>query len=463
MLETIWFALWGILWAVYFMLDGFDFAAAFLGAMRAGAVPIPVNTFLTAADYRYLAEDSDARAIFVSAELLPHFAGIKERLIVVCGGNSAGQPLMSFDDLCARAPANVAVSQSEQTFWLYSSGSTGKPKAVMHRAVDLMHCAELFGKRVLGLDADYRLFSASKMFFAYGLGNSLAFPLHVGATAILTTDRPTPSKLVEIARSRAPIIFCAVPTLYAALAAECSSDLREAFASVRIFVSAGEALPIAVAERWRDLGLPPILDGIGSTEAMHIFLSNRPGDIGVGSLGKPVPGYEIEIRDELGRAVRDREVGDLWCRGPSIATGYWNNPEATERTFVNGWLHTGDKFTRGADRLYRYTGRSDDMLKVGGIWVSPIEVEGSLLEHPKVLEAAVVGAPDADGLVKPKAFVVLHDSKMACDDLASELMEFVKRKLAPYKYPRWIEFCAELPKTATGKIRRHELRGREAR
>ena len=299
------------------------------------------------------------------------------------------------------------------------------------------------------------MFSAAKLFFAYGLGNALTFPLAVGASAVLAAERPTRPRSPRVMAARRPTIFGGVPTLFASLLADpgfaVSPDLR-------VSISAGEALPRHVGEAWRARFGSDILDGIGSTEMLHIFLSNRPGDVRYGTSGRPVPGYGVELRGDDGMPVADGEEGSLWVRGPSAAAAYWNNRERSLATFHGPWTRTGDRYVRDGDGYFTYSGRADDMLKVGGIWVSPFEVESALAAHDAVLEAAVVGHPDPEGLIKPKAFVVLHDASRAGPALEAELKAFVKRALAPYKYPRWIEFVADLPKTATGKIQRFRLR-----
>jgi benzoate-CoA ligase len=403
----------------------------------------------------------------VSAPLLERFAPVLAgqphlRRIVVCGGESpvTDSRIVSFEALTSPAEAKLEAAPTvadDVAFWLYSSGSTGRPKGVLHIHSNLVQTAALYADRVLGMREDDLIFSASKMFFAYGLGNAMSFPLHAGATAVLMAERPTPEAVMRRMQRYQPTIFCGVPTLFAGILAETSLDQSQRSARLRVCTSAGEALPEPIARRWAERYDIEILDGLGSTEALHIFLSNRAGAIRYGSSGQRVPGYEISLRDENGDETGNGEIGDLWCNGPSLGTGYWNNREASRRTFVGGWLKTGDKYTRDADGYYHFAGRSDDMLKVGGIWVSPFEVETSLLEHPQVLEAAVIGAPDAQSLIKPKAFVVLKDPSKASAVLAGELQEFVKARVAPYKYPRWIEFRAELPRTATGKLKRFEL------
>jgi benzoate-CoA ligase family protein len=450
------------------LLDTVDFPAVFLGAIKAGLVPVPVNTLLMPADYAYLLADSRAQALVVSDHLLPKFGDAlaatglaNDRVLVASsplGGPAHTHPLLD-DRLAIAAPelAAAPTTPDDVAFWLYSSGSTGAPKGALHLHSHLMQTAALYAQGVLGLREDDVVFSAAKLFFAYGLGNALTFPLAVGATAILMAERATPAAVVRTLRDHAPTIFCGVPTLFASLLA---SDPPPEGASprLRLSTSAGEALPAHVGQRWRARVGTDILDGIGSTELLHIFLSNRPGDVRYGTSGRPVPGYDLDLRDDGGGPVGTDEEGALWVRGPSAAVAYWSQRARSLATFHGAWTRTGDRYLRDADGYYTYCGRADDMLKVGGIWVSPFEVESALAIHPAVLEAAVVGHADTDGLTKPKAFVVLKDPDAASAALAVELQAFVKARLAPFKYPRWIEFATELPKTATGKIQRYRLR-----
>lgn len=445
--------------------DSIDFPAVFFGAIKAGLVAIPVNTLLTTDDYAYMLSDSRATALVVSAALLPAVAPILDDLprlkhVIVSGPpGDDGYPRLA--DLMAAAsdtlePADTTAD--DVAFWLYSSGSTGRPKGAGHLQSDLIHTAIYYGMAVLGIGEDDVVFSAAKLFFAYGLGNAMTFPLAVGATAVLMAGRPTPESVMQRVRENQATIFYGVPTLYAGILADDSIDRAASSERLRICVSAGEALPEDVANRWRERFGVEIADGIGSTEMLHIFLSNRPDDIRYGTTGKPVPGYECRLLNDAGEEVPDGEIGDLVVSGPSSAAWYWNNREKSLATFEGRWTRTGDKYLRDADGYYVYAGRSDDMLKVGGIWVSPFEVESAIMAHPAVLEAAVVAQVDANDLVKPKAVVVLKDGG-GSPELASELQQFVKNRLAPYKYPRWIEFADELPKTATGKIQRFKLRG----
>jgi benzoate-CoA ligase len=342
-------------------------------------------------------------------------------------------------------------------FWLYSSGSTGAPKGVVHVQTSMVRTAELYAQPILGIQESDIVFSAAKLFFAYGLGNALTFPLSVGATTVLLGDRPTPAAVCRILREYRPTVFYGVPTLYSALLASAELPKRDEL-NLRRCTSAGEALPADVGRRWREHTGVDILDGLGSTELLHIFLSNRPDDNRYGTSGKPVPGYEIRLVGEDGLAVARGEIGELHVCGPTSAASYWNNRDKSRNTFLGPWTKSGDKYTESEDGYFTYCGRGDDMLKVSGIWVSPFEVESALTSHAVVLEAAVVGQADENGLIKPKAFVVLRPDAPPAPQLAAALQQHVKGKLAPYKYPRWIEFVAELPKTATGKIQRFKLR-----
>ncbi|MEO8698944.1 MAG: benzoate-CoA ligase family protein [Kofleriaceae bacterium] len=444
------------------MLDTFELPAALLGAIALGAVPIPLNTLLTTEDYAYYLRDSRARVVIASdaliGKLAPAIASAPSVIATAVSRSPLGGDPGTFarwESLVDAAPPLAAYADTtpdDVAFWLYSSGSTGKPKGAMHLHGSPMLTAELYARAILGITPDDLVFSAAKLFFAYGFGNSLTFPFAVGAAAVLLAERPTPAAVIRTFAKHSPTIFCGVPTLFAALLADPTLGRN---ASLRVSTSAGEALPRHVGERWRERMGTDILDGIGSTEMLHIFLSNRPDDLAYGTTGRPVPGYTLELRGDDGQGVADGEEGSLWVRGPTACTGYWNDRARSLATFHGPWTRTGDRYIRDAAGRWTYCGRADDMLKVGGIWVSPFEVESALAAHPAVLEAAVVGKDDADGLTKPCAFVVLKPGEIA--DVAT-LQAFVKATLAPYKYPRWIDFVEELPKTATGKIQRFRLR-----
>ena len=447
------------------LLDTIDFPAAFLGAIKAGIVPVAANTLLTTADYDYMLRDSRATVLLVSEALLPAFAPLFAQLpdlrhVIVSGHDGHGHKLLR--DLMTVAADHFDPAPTcgdEACFWLYSSGSTGAPKGTVHVHSSLDATAELYAKPILGIQESDVVFSAAKLFFAYGLGNGLTFPLAVGATAILMAERPTPAAVFKRLRQYQPTIFYAVPTLYAAMLAAPDLPARSEM-KLRRCTSAGEALPEDLGKRWSAHFGVDILDGIGSTEMLHIFLSNRHGAVRYGTTGKPVPGYDIKLTDEAGNPTPNGEIGDLWIGGHSAAKEYWNQRDKTRATFQGWWTRSGDKYAIDADGYYVYAGRSDDMLKVGGIYVSPVEVESALITHPAVLEVGVVGHEDDAQLAKPKAFVVLKSGYAASEALAEELQAHVKARLALYKYPRWIEFIEELPKTATGKIQRFKLRGR---
>jgi benzoate-CoA ligase len=440
------------------MLDTLEWPVVFLGCILAGVVPIAANTLLTTKDFEFMLRDSRAQALFVSKALLPTFEPIAGEI------STLKQMFVAGDDSEHSVAALVRSGRDEQAvagtcsddacFWLYSSGSTGTPKGTVHLHSHPIQTAELYAKPVLGIRESDVVYSAAKLFFAYGLGNALTFPMSVGATAVLLPSRPTPPDVFGVLKKFQPTIFYGVPTLFAALLADANRPKREAL-NLRVCASAGEALPAEIGKRWTSEYGCEILDGIGSTEMLHIFLSNRPGRVRYGTTGQAVPGYELRIVGDDGRECADGEIGELQIKGPSAAIVYWNNRAKTKATFAGEWTRSGDKYTRDADGYYTYGGRSDDMLKVGGIYVSPFEVEACLMTHASVLEAAVIGVNDSDGLLKPKAFVVLKSDARAS---AEDLQAHVKSQLAPYKYPRWVEFVDELPKTATGKIQRFRLR-----
>jgi benzoate-CoA ligase len=449
------------------MQDTVDFPVVFLGSIKAGVVPVPVNTLLTQNDYAYMLKDCRARLAVVSSALMgsiePLRAALPDLRHVLIAGADSGHT----DSLTRRLQQTDGIYRiadtvcDEPCFWLYSSGSTGAPKGTVHIHSSLIHTAELYARPILGIEQSDVCFSAAKLFFAYGLGNSLTFPLSVGASTILMVGRPTPTAVFAKIAKHQPTIFSGVPTLYAAMLA--SPELpRVTCERLRRCVSAGEPLPEDIGRRWQKRFGVDILDGIGSTEMLHIFISNRPGDVHYGTTGRPVPGYKARLVDDGGNPVTRGQQGELQVAGPSSAVGYWNNRERTRSTFLGPWTRTGDKYVEREDGCLVYAGRSDDMLKVGGIYVSPSEVESALISHESVLEAAVVGREDRDGLVKPIAYVVVNAGVSADEALSIQLKLHVKSRLAPYKYPRWIEFCDDLPKTATGKIQRFKLRERVA-
>ncbi|MEY4751732.1 MAG: hypothetical protein RIQ60_3946 [Pseudomonadota bacterium] len=453
------------------MQDCNDWPVSFLGAMYAGLVPVAVNTLLTADDYAYMLEHSRAQAVLVSGALLPTLTAAMVKCdhevgkVIVSRPQAPLHPAeVEFEAfLAAHTPAArpAATGADDPGFWLYSSGSTGRPKGTVHSHGNPYWTCELYGKGVLGLTENDVCFSAAKLFFAYGLGNALSFPLSVGATTILMPERPTPDAVFKRWTGQAncpkPTVFFGAPTGFAGMLAHPALPAAGDVA-LRLTSSAGEALPAEIGERFKRHFGVDIVDGIGSTEMLHIFLSNKPGDVRYGTTGWPVPGYDIELRGEGGGPVPDGEPGDLYIHGPSAAMMYWGNRAKTRETFQGGWTKSGDKYVHNADGTYTYSGRSDDMLKVSGIYVSPFEVEATLVQHPAVLEAAVIGKVDDDGLTKTKAYVVLKNGAQADE---AELKAFVKERLAPYKYPRFFEFVTELPKTATGKIQRFKLRERD--
>jgi 4-hydroxybenzoate-CoA ligase len=451
------------------MADTVAFPVVFLGAIRGGVIPVPVNTLLPGDQYAYMLADSRAQALFVSAELLPALepalAGAPSlSKVVVVGGNVPGEaqgPQLDFATaLAAEEPsfATAPTHRDEIAFWLYSSGSTGSPKGTRHVHSSLRETVRLFGQGVLGVQESDVVHSAAKLFFAYGLGNALSFPMAAGATAVLNPGRPTPASVLDLLATHQPTIFCGVPTLFAAILNDAQTSTHPGSPRLRICTSAGEALPAHIGKSWKARFGADILDGVGSTEMLHIYLANAPGDVVYGTSGRAVPGYELRLVDENGREIADGEVGELYVNGPTAADGYWNQREKSRATFQGMWARTGDKYTRQDDR-YTYCGRTDDMFKVSGIWVSPFEVETALASHEAVLEAAVVPAEDADGLLKPKAFIVLKNDARS-GDLDACLKEHVKNQIGTWKYPRWIEVVDALPKTATGKIQRFKLRER---
>jgi 4-hydroxybenzoate-CoA ligase len=436
--------------------DTVDFPIAFWGALRAGVVPVPINTLLPPDLVAYILADCRAEMLVVSASLsdalAPALANLPDLRLVV----PTGAALAAFGADEPMPP--VAANADEVAFWLYSSGSTNLPKGVRHVHGSLRATADTYARQVLKIREDDVVYSAAKMFFAYGLGNALTFPMSVGAQSVLLPERPTPDAVLTLMAAHQPTIFCGVPTLYAGLLQAPGLGAGAGSARLRRCISAGEALPAHIGDAWRRRVGVDILDGIGSTEMLHIFLSNTDEQLRYGTSGVAVPGYELRVVDEQGRDVPDGEPGDLVVKGESAAEGYWNQRAKSRRVFAGEWTYTGDKYIREPDGFYRYCGRTDDMFKTGGIWVSPFEVEGALASHEAVLEAAVVGRADGDGLMKPRAFVVLKDGFAAAPALTRDLQDFVKASIGPWKYPRWIEYCEDLPKTATGKIQRFKLR-----
>ena len=447
------------------LLDSPAFVYSFFGAIKGGAVPVPVNTLWKANDYEYVLNDSRARVLVVSEELLPKIHEIPAgrlrylREVVVVGRPAADTH--SFDELVRASDASLdaePAGKDAAAFWNYSSGSTGAPKGCVHRHQDMVVCAENYAQGVLGVTPDDRLFSVAKLFFAYGLGNGMYFPFSVGATSILFPGAPTAANVYGVIEQHRPTVLFSVPTGYGMLLAHTRDQGDFDLSSLRVAVSAGEALPPALYHRFKERFGLDILDGIGSTETLHMFISNRPDAIRPGSSGLVIPGYEAKLVDEQNREVARGDIGNLLIKGESTCTSYWNKHDKTRATIEGFWIRTGDKYTQDEDGFYWYAGRTDDMLKVGGLWVSPIEVENALIAHASVLECAVVGRDDHDGLTKPQAFVVLKPEVEGSTDLAQQLQQFVRERLAEYKRPRWVDFVSELPKTATGKIQRFKLR-----
>lgn len=447
-------------------LDGAEWVASFFGIVKIGAIAASMNTLLKPHEHAYILRDSRARVLIVHAALLPAIEPIRDELdslqhVVVIGGR--GRPGdLSYDEwIAAETPALAAAPTHREDFCSlnYSSGTTGEPKGILHAHKDYPLTAQLWGANVLGLRESDRAFGAPRLFFTFGTGGVLIFPWYVGASTVLMAKPPriTTNMLETIDRFKPTLLYNA-PTGYAAMLAEENLAERYDLSSLRLCVSAGEALPASVWHGWKERTGLDIIDGIGSTENYHIFISNRPGDIRPGSSGKPVPGYEVKIVGEDGTEIPRGEIGNLWVKGETAALFYLHQYERSQRTFLGEWLVTGDKYFVDEDGYYWHAGRSDDMLKVGGIWVSPVEVESALISHPAVLECAVVGHPDTSNLIKPRAFVVLKEGHAPSTDLADALIAHCREKMAEYKRPRWIEFVPELPKTATGKIQRFKLR-----
>ncbi len=449
------------------LLDSPQFPAAFFGTIKIGSVIVPMNTALRPDDYIYLLNDCRARALFVHASIWQTIQHIRPQLkylrhIIVVGiTEPETATLHDFEKFVSKASSSLQAAEThkdDSALWLYSSGSTGFPKGCVHLQHDMLYCTEYYAKPVLGIHENDIAFSAAKLYFAYGLGDGLYFPFGVGASTVLYPGRPLAEDMFKVVEQYRPTIFFGVPTLYGSMLALPDVEKRFDFSSVRICVSAGEALPADILRRWEQTFGVQILDGIGSTEILHIFISNRAGELRPGSTGKLVPGYQAKITDEVGQVVEQGSIGNLLIAGDSITSQYWNKHEKTKNTINGQWIATGDKYYQDADGYYWYCGRSDDMLKVGGQWVSPVEVENTLIAHPAVLEAAVVGAIDEEKLIKPKAYVVLREEYVPSEALSDELKTFVKEKLALFKYPRTIKFLPALPKTATGKIQRFLLR-----
>lgn len=444
------------------ILDQIEYPIAFWGALKAGVVPVALNTLLATSVYDVILRDCRARALVVSAPLWPLVEPLVGALphlekVFFIGGDAPEGTLDFTAELSASQPrATLTVTPDEVAFWLYSSGSTGEPKGVKHVHAALRATADTYGAQVLGIEPGDTVFSAAKIFFAYGLGNAMTFPMSVGATTVLYSGRPTPESVTNVLARMRPTVFCGVPTLYAAMVAHLERH-GVPDAPLRRCISAGEALPAEVGRHWQRLWGVDILDGVGSTEMLHIFLSNAPGDVVYGTSGTAVPGYTLRLVNEAGEDVPDGEVGELLVLGESAADGYWNKRAKSRETFQGHWTRTGDKYERRADGRYVYCGRTDDMFKVSGIWVSPFEVESALVTHPAVLEAAVVAKEDGEGLIKPKAFVVLKEGATR-EGLEEALKEHVKAQIGKWKYPRWIAVVDDLPKTATGKIQRFKLR-----
>ena len=447
------------------MYDSPEAMASFFGAIKIGAIPIPVNYMYTKHDYRYLLNNSRARTLIAHEDFIEEIEGFKDKFrylenTIIVGKKTRAYhiPFHDIVDRCSDKLDAAYTTFEDAAFWVYTSGSTGVPKAAVHLQHDVFSCIDSYAKGILGLTQDDILFSASKFFFAYGLGNSFFYPFGIGGSVVLLPDRPRPETIFATVNRYHPTVFFSVPTLYANMLQVEDAEKKYDLSSLRICTSAGEALPQGIFYEWKRRFGQEILDGIGSTELLHIFISNRPGDVKPGSSGKLVPGYQARIINDNGDEVPDEEVGTLQVKGESTAAYYYRQHEKTKTSMLGEWFDTGDKYYRDGEGYYYYCGRSDDMLKVGGIWVSPIEVEDALISHPAVLEAAVAGKKDEYNLIKPKAYIVLKKGYQPSEELTKDIQAFVKKSIAPYKYPRWIEFVKDLPKTSTGKIQRYKLR-----
>jgi len=443
--------------------DSPEFFYTFLGAIRIGAVAVPVNTLSRPSDYLYVLNDSRAKVLVIGEELASLVEPVLDqakylRHIIVVGDPKAGQ--LSYDSFIAGQPEELSPAETcadDVAFWIYSSGTTGAPKGVVHLHHDIAYAADTNPKEILGITPDDILYSASKLFFAYGLGNAFYYPLRNGAATVLCPDRPTPDVILEVLKKYRPTIFFSVPTSYNALL-QAAVDDTDVFRGVRICYSAGESLPEILFTRWKEKFGLEIIEGWGCSEVCNTILSNRPGAAVPGSAGKILTGYEARLVDEDGNIVPKGETGTLQVKGDSVAASYWNQHEKTKDSFVGHWFTTGDRFYQDEDDNYWYVGRADDMIKAGGIYVSPIEVESTIMKHDSVLECGVIGKKDDNGLSKPQAFIVLKEGYQDSQQLEKELKDFVKEKIAHYKYPRWIQFVSELPKGPTGKIQRYKLR-----
>jgi len=440
------------------LIAGFDspgWVASFLGAIHVGAVPVPVNPVLQRSeDYDHYLDDSLARVVAVDA-------GTEDKLGAAAARALTPPLVIRMDQIDADTEISPAQTRrDDMAFWLYSSGSTGKPKAVVHLQHDIPFTCVTYAEQVLGIKESDTTFSTTGLFHAYGFGNNLTFPYWVGASTVLHAGRHTPATVLDTIEKRKPTLFFSAPTLYNAILNFDGAKSRN-LGSIRHCIAAAEALPAEVWRRWKDAFGLTILDGVGSTEMLHIYCSNRLDDVRPGSSGKPVPGYELKILDEDGNAVAKGDAGDLYVKGDSALALYWAQHEKSKRSILGDWFFTGDRYRVDEDGFYWYEGRSDDMIKVSGLWVSPIEIESALLEHPAVGESAVVGM-SIDGFTKIKAFVIPKKDADAGDVLIAELQEHCKSRLQRFQYPHVIEFVDELPKTVTGKIQRYKLREKEA-